>query len=112
MEEEVVTLLQTFEETKIREETAGIEKINEEKVKLNDAIATATKSVAAIREEASAKIQKLRAENSLDVQRIISRKVTFSPHLLLIFFTITTIQTLVLNTTTFSKGGSHCNHES
>mmetsp|Transcript_25064 Transcript_25064/g.60293 ORF Transcript_25064/g.60293 Transcript_25064/m.60293 type:complete len:525 (-) Transcript_25064:174-1748(-) len=74
MEEEVVTLLQTFEETKIREETAGIEKINEEKVKLNDAIAGAQKSVAAIREEASSKIQKLRAENSLDVQRIISRK--------------------------------------
>ena len=76
MEEEVVTLLQTFEEKKIQEETAGIEKINEEQVKLNDAIAEAKKSEAAIREEAAAKIQKLRAENSLEVQRVISRKVS------------------------------------
>mmetsp|Transcript_27822 Transcript_27822/g.50285 ORF Transcript_27822/g.50285 Transcript_27822/m.50285 type:complete len:534 (-) Transcript_27822:92-1693(-) len=74
MEEEVVTLLQTFEEKKLQEETAGIEKINTEKVKLNDAIAEAKKSEASIREEASAKIQKLRAENNLEVQRIISRK--------------------------------------
>ncbi|KAL7537486.1 hypothetical protein ACHAXR_007850 [Thalassiosira sp. AJA248-18] len=70
MEEEVVTLLQTFEEKKLQEETAGIEKINEEKVKLNDAIAEAKKSEASIREEASAKIQKLRAENNLEVQRV------------------------------------------
>ena len=74
MEEEVVTLLQTFEEQKRQEETSGIEKITEERIKLNDAIAEAKKSEAAIREEASAKIQKLRAENSLEVQRIISRK--------------------------------------
>mmetsp|Transcript_40925 Transcript_40925/g.85981 ORF Transcript_40925/g.85981 Transcript_40925/m.85981 type:complete len:531 (+) Transcript_40925:151-1743(+) len=74
MEEEVVTLLQTFEEKKLQEETSGIEKINEEQVKLNDAIAEAKKSEAAIREEASAKIQKLRAESSLEVQRIVSRK--------------------------------------
>ena len=78
MEEEVVTLLQKFEEQKLQEETEGIEKINEEKVKLNDAIAEANKSEASIREEASAKIQKLRAENSLEVQRIISRKVMLS----------------------------------
>mmetsp|Transcript_27351 Transcript_27351/g.44408 ORF Transcript_27351/g.44408 Transcript_27351/m.44408 type:complete len:127 (+) Transcript_27351:427-807(+) len=78
MEEEVVTLLQTFEEEKLQEETAGIEKINEEKVKLNDAIAEAAKSEASIREEAHVKIQKLRAENSLEVQRVISRKVRLS----------------------------------
>ena len=83
MEEEVVTLLQTFEEKKIQEETAGTEKINVEKVKLNDAIAEAKKSEASIREEASAKIQKLRAENSLEVQRVVSRKVRFSPCFLL-----------------------------
>ena len=75
MEEEVVTLLQTFEEKKLQEETAGVEKITEERIKLNDAIAEAEKSEAAIREEAHAKIQKLRAENGLDVQRIVSRKV-------------------------------------
>lgn len=74
MEEEVVTLLQTFEEKKLQEETAGVEKINEEQVKLNDAIAEAIKSEASIREEAHAKIQKLRAENSLEVQRVVSRK--------------------------------------
>lgn len=88
MEEEVVTLLQTFEEKKLQEETSGIEKINEEQVKLNDAIAEAKKSEAAIREEASAKIQKLRAENSLEVQRIVSRKV--SPHGMLILLHMTT----------------------
>jgi len=74
MEEEVVTLLQTFEEKELQEKTAGTEKINEEKVKLNDAIAEASKSEASIREEANAKIEKLRAENRLEVQRVISRK--------------------------------------
>ena len=75
MEEEVVTLLQTFDEQKIREETLGVEKINEERVKLNDAIAEARKSEAAIREEAKAKIQKVCAESGLEVQRVVSRKV-------------------------------------
>lgn len=74
MEEEVATLLQTFEEKKLTEKTSGIEKINEEKVKLNDAIAEAKKSEASIREEASAKIQKIKAESGLAVQRVVSRK--------------------------------------
>ena len=75
MEEEIVTLMQTFEEQRQQEESAGAEQINEEKVKLNDAIAGAKKAEAAIREEAIAKIQKLRAESNLEVQRIVSRKV-------------------------------------
>lgn len=75
MEEEIVTLMQTFEEQRQQEESAGAEQINEEKVKLNDAIAEAKKAEAAIREEAIAKIQKLRAESNLEVQRIVSRKV-------------------------------------
>jgi len=74
MEEEIVTLMQTFEEQRQQEESAGAEQINEEKVKLNDAIAEAKKAEAAIREEAIAKIQKLRAESNLEVQRIVSRK--------------------------------------
>ena len=34
MEEEVATLLQTFEEKRLQEETTGTEKINEERVKV------------------------------------------------------------------------------
>ncbi len=75
MEEEIVTLMQTFEEQRQQEESAGAERINEEKVKLNDEMAEARKSEATIREEADASIQKLKAENSLEVQRVISRKV-------------------------------------
>lgn len=75
MEEEIVTLMQTFEEKKQQEESAGAERINEEKVKLNDEMAEAMKSEATIREEADANIQKLKAENCLEVQRVISRKV-------------------------------------
>jgi len=74
MEEEIVTLMQTFEEKKQQEESAGAERINEEKVKLNDEMAEAMKSEATIREEADASIQKLKAENCLEVQRVISRK--------------------------------------
>lgn len=80
MEEEVQTLMQTFEEQRVQEETTGAECINEERVKLNDEIAEAKKSAAAVREEADAQIQKLRAENSLEVQRVISRKVIISLH--------------------------------
>jgi hypothetical protein len=74
MEEEIVTLMQTFEEQRVQEESTGKEMINEEKVKLDDAKAEALKSEAAIIEEGVARIAKLRAESSLEVQRIISRK--------------------------------------
>ena len=75
MEEEIQTLMQSFEEQRLQEESAGEEQINEEKVKLNDDIAEAEKAVAAIREESNARIHKLIAENSLEKQRIINRKV-------------------------------------
>jgi hypothetical protein len=75
MEQEVVTLLQSFEEMRLEEEERGKEKINEAMMKLNDDIAAARKSGMSIREEASGKIQKLRAEKNLEVQRIVNRKV-------------------------------------
>jgi hypothetical protein len=75
MEQEVVTLLQSFEEMRLEEEERGKEKINEAMMKLNDDIAAARKSEMSIREEASGKIQKLCAEKNLEVQRIVNRKV-------------------------------------
>lgn len=78
MEEEIVTLVQTFEELRHQEECSGAEQINEEKVMLNDAIAEAKKSEATIIEEGIARIDKLRAESDLEVQRVISRKVRFA----------------------------------
>jgi alpha-galactosidase/6-phospho-beta-glucosidase family protein len=75
MEQEVVTLLQSFDEMRLEEEERGKEKINEAMMKLNDDIAAARKSEMSIREEASGKIQKLRAEMNLEVQRIVNRKV-------------------------------------
>ncbi|KAL7519710.1 hypothetical protein ACHAWX_004469 [Stephanocyclus meneghinianus] len=74
MEEEIVTLMQTFEELRHQEECAGSEQINEEKVKLNDAVADAKKSEATIIQEGIARADKLRAESDLEVQRVISRK--------------------------------------
>lgn len=81
MEQEVISLLQSFEEIKLQEEVIGKEKINEAVIKLNDDIAASRKSEASIREEASGKIQKLRAENNLEVQRIINRKARTICHL-------------------------------
>lgn len=78
MEEEIVTLMQTFEELRHQEECAGSEQINEEKVKLNDAVADAKKSEATIIQEGIARADKLRAESDLEVQRVISRKVRVS----------------------------------
>jgi hypothetical protein len=74
MEEEIVTLMQTFEEQRVQEESSGREMINEEKVKLDDAKAEAVKSQAVIVEEGIARIQKLKAESALEVQRITNRK--------------------------------------
>ena len=74
MEEEIVTLMQTFEEQRQQEESAGKEMINEEKVKLDDMKADAVKSEATIIEEGVARIEKLKAESALEVQRIVSRK--------------------------------------
>ncbi|KAL3797104.1 hypothetical protein HJC23_000442 [Cyclotella cryptica] len=74
MEEEIVTLMQTFEELRHQEESSGAEQITEEKVKLNDAVAEAKKSEATIIQEGIARIDKLKAESDLEVQRIISRK--------------------------------------
>lgn len=74
MEEEIVTMMQTFEEQRTQEESTGREMINEEKVKLDDARAEAVKSEATIVEEGIARIEKLRAESALEVQRINNRK--------------------------------------
>ena len=74
MEEEILTLTQTFDEQRAREESAGRELINEEKVKLDDDKADAAKSQAAIIEEGIARIEKLKAESVLEVQRIANRK--------------------------------------
>ena len=74
MEEEIMTLTQTFEEQRSREESAGRALIHEEKVKLDDDKAEAAKSQAAIIEEGVARIEKLKAESALEVQRIVNRK--------------------------------------
>lgn len=81
MEQEVISLLQSFEEIKLQEEEIGKEKLNEAVMKLNDDIAASRKAEASIREEASGKIQKLRAEKNLEVQRIINRKARTICHL-------------------------------
>ena len=88
IEEDIITLMQTFEELRHQEESSGAEQINEEKVKLNDAVAEAKKSEAIIIEEGIVRIDKLRAESDLEVQRIISRKVRGSrePCLMLLLF--------------------------
>ena len=76
MDEETQTMLQTFQEQREQEKQAGLEVINSEQVKLNDAIAQASKSEANIREETRVKIENIFAESSLQVQRVNDRMVS------------------------------------
>jgi hypothetical protein len=73
MEQDVATMVQGFHEQREQELTTGAETLNSEQVKLNDAKAQAEKVEANIREESNIRIDKLLAENSLEVQRIKDR---------------------------------------
>ena len=75
MDQEVATMLQSFEERREQEKTSGEERVNAEQVKLNDAIAEARKQEANIQEEANVRIENIRASNKLEVQRIKDRMV-------------------------------------
>lgn len=70
MNEEVQTMLQTFLEEREAEEAAGAKAVNTEQVKLADAKADATKVEASIREETKVRIQNIKAESDLEVQRV------------------------------------------
>ena len=78
MNEEVQTMLQTFQEEKDAELAAGAKTVNAEQVKLDDTKAEATKVEANIREETSVKIQNIRAESNLEVQRVKDSMVSVS----------------------------------
>jgi len=73
MEQEVQTLQQSFYEQRQEEITSGAERINEERVKLNDAVAQAIKSEANIREETAIKIENIKAETAFKKQEIKDR---------------------------------------
>jgi len=73
MDQQVQTLLQTFEEQREQELSSGDEILNAEQVKLNDTIAQAVKEEANIREETKVRIGNMEAENDLEVQRIKDR---------------------------------------
>lgn len=70
MEEQIHTMLQSFHEQREQEKTVCAETMNMERVKLNDARAQALKAEANIREDTKVKLEKLRAENALEVQRV------------------------------------------
>mmetsp|Transcript_20843 Transcript_20843/g.30227 ORF Transcript_20843/g.30227 Transcript_20843/m.30227 type:complete len:138 (+) Transcript_20843:951-1364(+) len=76
MDQQVQTLLQTFEEQREQELSSGDEILNAEQVKLNDTIAQAVKEEANIREETKVRIGNMEAENDLEVQRIKDRMVS------------------------------------
>jgi len=86
MNEEVQTMLQTFLEEREAEEAAGAKAVNTEQVKLADAKADATKVEAIIREETKVRIQNIKAESDLEVQRVNDSMVSlvYWPKLLLV----------------------------
>jgi hypothetical protein len=73
MEQEVQTMLQKFDEVRQEELASGTETMNSEQVKLNDAKSQAIKSEKNIREETTVKLNSIKADNSLDKQRINDR---------------------------------------
>ena len=81
MNEEIQTMLQTFQEEKDAELASGAKTVNAEQVKLDDAKAQATKAEANIREETSVKIQSIRAESNLEVQRVKDSMVRIVTHI-------------------------------
>jgi len=87
MNEEVQTMLQTFLEEREAEEAAGAKAVNTEQVKLADAKADATKVEASIREETKVRIQNIKAESDLEVQRVNDSMVSliYLPELLLVW---------------------------
>mmetsp|Transcript_6477 Transcript_6477/g.13566 ORF Transcript_6477/g.13566 Transcript_6477/m.13566 type:complete len:502 (-) Transcript_6477:189-1694(-) len=70
MNEQIETLFQTFHETREAEVTSGEERVSREQILLNDAKADAKKNEANIKEEYSLIIDRLKADTSLEVQRI------------------------------------------
>lgn len=78
MEQDVATMLQGFAEKKEQERTSGEETLNAEHVQLNDAVAEAKKLDANIREESKVKIERLKAANALELQRIEDEMVRWT----------------------------------
>lgn len=70
MEQKVQTLMQTFADQKDLEKSDGAQKLNAERVKMNDSVSQTEKVVSNIKEATKAHIDSIRANNSLEVQRI------------------------------------------
>lgn len=63
-------MLQTFEEIRKQEQTDGAQRVNVERVKLNDMKSQARKLEANIRENTRNNIQSINADSGLEIQRI------------------------------------------
>ena len=74
-------MFQSFHESQEQETATGKERINKERVKLNDAEAQATKSEANIREATKVRIEKMVAENGSRVQKVKDSMVSTFLHL-------------------------------
>ena len=81
MEQGIATMFQSFHESQEQETATGKERINKERVKLNDAEAQATKSEANIREATKVRIEKMVAENGSRVQKVKDSMVSTFLHL-------------------------------
>mmetsp|Transcript_37257 Transcript_37257/g.54865 ORF Transcript_37257/g.54865 Transcript_37257/m.54865 type:complete len:492 (+) Transcript_37257:14-1489(+) len=69
-QQEVETMLQTFHEQREQEMSSGAEQLNAQQVLLNDMMSKARKIEANIRQATSAKLDNIKAENALEVQRV------------------------------------------
>jgi len=70
MEEEIRTKIQTLNEERELETQTGLETINTEKVRLNDAVSQARKSEATMREETNVRMCNFTAQNEYVIQRV------------------------------------------
>lgn len=69
-EEETTSMMQIFQEEQTRESQRGLEMMNLERLKLDNDVAYAAKSVKVIQEESKIKIENFRAEKSYGIQRV------------------------------------------
>merc|ERR1719414_1825806 len=70
-DEQIQTMVQTFEEQQVQMLTSGNEKEAAEQILLNDAVAQAEKAALSIKEANDVRLGNIKANNDLEVQRIV-----------------------------------------
>ena len=70
LDEDIQTIMKAFQDERNEQHHIGLEKINDEQVKLNDTMAQASKTEAMIREDTRLRIQKIYSERSFETESL------------------------------------------